>query len=89
MPQVEHVITSKPTLELLGTLGCHLCDVAEKLVRKVAYPLGFSISIVEIADNEALLEEYGMRIPVIKSGSAEVLNWPFDEEQLLEWLKAL
>ena len=34
-------------------------------------------------DDEALVEKYGIRIPVLKRArDGEELGWPFDEEQL-------
>lgn len=65
-------------LILYMTLGCHLCEQAETLVRDA---LGLSIGLVEIADDAELLERYGVRIPVLRRcDNGEELNWPFDAE---------
>jgi len=80
-------------VQLLGTSGCHLCDVAERLVRRIAPSLGFAVELVDIANDNALVDEYGMRIPVVrvelKDQSLKELGWPFQEEELIEWLQSL
>jgi thiol-disulfide isomerase/thioredoxin len=78
-------------LELLGTLGCHLCDLAEELVQKTAYPLGASFIKIDIADNDQLVEEFGVKIPVIRAvaDKDQILSWPFDQQQLIHWIQAL
>lgn len=76
-------------LELLGTSGCHLCEVAEKMVRQIAPVLGYSIEYIDIASEDALIEEYGIRIPVVRSDSRKELGWPFDQEQLIQWIESL
>lgn len=46
--------------------GCHLCDEAKKSVaRAVAATPGASLRTVDIAGNEALEAQYGVRIPVV------------------------
>ena len=62
-------------VELYGTSGCHLCDQAKDILRlaDIAY------APVEVADNDALFEKYGMRIPVLRRADSDAeLGWPFD-----------
>lgn len=75
-------------VELLGTSGCHLCEVAERLVRRIAPNLGANIQHIDIASDDALVDAYGMKIPVLRTqeGKTSELNWPFDEESLIAWL---
>lgn len=75
-------------IQLLGTSGCQLCDVAERMVRRMAPPLGFTIELVDIAEDDALVEQFGMAIPVLIGGEQQ-LGWPFEEEQLTHWLQTL
>lgn len=65
-----------PLLALYATSGCHLCEWAADLIRgAVAAPL----RVVEIADDEDLLERYGLRIPVLRRmDTGDELDWPFD-----------
>ena len=70
----------KRQLQLLGTSGCHLCDLAEALL---AHCLDFSqieVELIDIADNDELIDLYGVKIPVLRCPeSQKVLCWPFDE----------
>lgn len=76
-------------IQLLGTSGCHLCEVAESIVKRIAPVLGYSIEHVDIATDDALVEQYGMRIPVLTFQQEQELGWPFDEQQLIHWLESL
>jgi len=71
---------------LLGTSGCHLCDIAEQLLRQFQAVQPVSYQQVDIADfDEALMMEFATTIPVILTPSKR-LNYPFsvlDLQQLL------
>ena len=71
---------------LLGTSGCHLCDVAEQLLSQFQAVQPISYQYVDIADfDEALMMEFATTIPVILTPSKR-LNYPFsvlDLQQLL------
>lgn len=72
---------------LYSTSGCHLCELALQIALPLLALRGEELIEVEIADDEALLQRYGTTIPVIKrlADDAE-LGWPFDSEQLQDWL---
>jgi hypothetical protein len=83
---------SKPLqLELLGTSGCHLCYLAEQIVQKTAPPLGAAFTKIDIACDEKLVEEFGMKIPVVRAllNKDQILLWPFDQQQLIHWIEGL
>ena len=61
-------------LILLSTSHCHLCDTALSLVRR-ACP-NVAVTMVDIGEDDALIERYGTRIPVLRQGQRE-LAWPF------------
>ena len=45
---------------------------------------------VDIAEDDTLLERYGVRIPVFSAaGSSEDLGWPFDPQQVRHYLALL
>lgn len=70
------------------TDGCHLCEKAINLIQKLASEgIKMEVYLEDIAESEQLVEDYGIRIPVIKhDASGEELGWPFDEAQLRAWL---
>ncbi|MEH6471714.1 MAG: glutaredoxin family protein [Halopseudomonas sp.] len=72
---------------LYGTVGCHLCDVAEQLLATTLDLQSVSIELVDIADDDRLVERYGIRIPVLAdSQTGRELGWPFDSQQLLRFV---
>jgi hypothetical protein len=89
------VIAASPSLNiaennnqwwLLGTSGCHLCDIAEQIITQFQAVQPISYQHVDIADfDEALMMEFATTIPVILTPSKR-LNYPFsvmDLQQLL------
>jgi thiol-disulfide isomerase/thioredoxin len=76
-------------LLLFTTLGCHLCEEAERMLATVACSQSFTLTVdaIDIADDEALVEKYGILIPVLKRArDGEELGWPFDEELLARFI---
>lgn len=70
-------------LLLYSTSHCHLCEQAEVLLAQA----GVEAEHVDIVDDDALLEIYGTRIPVVKRlDNGEELGWPFDVALLLRFL---
>jgi len=79
-------------LLLFTTLGCHLCEEAERMLATVAFSQSFTLTVdaIDIADDEALVEKYGILIPVLKRArDGEELGWPFDEELLARFINPL
>lgn len=76
-----------PECQLFGTLGCHLCEVAEaELMPFVEH--GLLVELVDIADNETSFERYGLLIPVLRRcDTGAELNWPFSAEQVVDFLR--
>ncbi len=77
------------TLILYSTEGCHLCEDAEALLyaAQAQYsPLRWTV--VDIADDDALFEQYGWLIPVLQAeGGTDELRWPFDKPALDGYLR--
>jgi len=69
------------------TAGCHLCELAQELYQATLNPEFFTIEVVDIADSDALIERYGIRIPVLKRVQDDSeLGWPFDQQALIDFL---
>ncbi|PSS59179.1 glutaredoxin family protein [Pseudomonas sp. BBP2017] len=76
-----------PECQLFGTLGCHLCEVAEALLMPFVEH-GLLVELVDIADDESQLARYGLLIPVLRRcDTGAELNWPFDAEQVVAFLR--
>lgn len=68
---------------LYHTLGCHLCDLAQSLLVPFADAQQISLQRVDIADQDDLVERYGVRIPVVRREDNErELGWPFGTEDI-------
>lgn len=63
-------------LVLYGTLGCHLCELAEAALLPLVAQ-GVLIECIDIADDEQLLARYQRDIPVLVGAGGEC-RWPFD-----------
>ncbi|MEE4378337.1 MAG: glutaredoxin family protein [Candidatus Competibacteraceae bacterium] len=65
---------------LYATEGCHLCEEAQSLIQKT---LGMTVTEVDIAENEQLMERYGTRIPVLQRVDTGIeIGWPFDSQAI-------
>ena len=73
----------KSTVELYGTSCCHLCEGAETVICVA----GVVAEHIDIADDDGLLEKYGVRILVLRriDNGAE-LGWPFDAMAVVQFL---
>ena len=71
---------------LLGTTGCHLCDIAEGLMKQLSAVQPISYHYIDIADfDEKLMMQFATTIPVVLTATQR-LNYPFsvlDLQQLL------
>ncbi|WP_237442674.1 glutaredoxin family protein [Sinobacterium norvegicum] len=77
-------------LYLYTTLGCHLCELAVAELAPLLERYDIALMPVEIADDDALVECYGMRIPVIRLEGVDVeLGWPFDSGLAEQYLQAM
>ncbi|VVN26354.1 hypothetical protein PS664_04589 [Pseudomonas fluorescens] len=76
-----------PECQLFGTLGCHLCEIAEAEIMPLVEH-GLMVELVDITDPADLTEAYGLRIPVLKRvDTGAELDWPFDTEQVVAFLR--
>ena len=76
-----------PECQLFGTLGCHLCEVAEaELLPLVEH--GLLVELVDIGEHERLIDDYALRSPVLRRvDTGAELDWPFDAEQIVTFLR--
>lgn len=76
-------------LQMFSTVGCHLCELAVKQIQQLPPALMIQLEIIEIGDDDALVEQYGTRIPVLRFADSSELNWPFTQQDILQQLAAL
>ncbi len=77
-------------LILYTTQGCHLCEIALQLIQRTLARENFRLEEVEISASERLVDDYGIRIPVLADPESRAeLGWPFDAQQLLNYVDQL
>ena len=73
-------------VNLYATSHCHLCELAHAIVLQMQDCV--AINIIEIAYDEILFANYGLRIPVLQRQDTQAeLNWPFSETVVRAFLK--
>jgi len=76
-----------PTVEILSRPGCHLCDEAKALLRKLQAGHGFLLREVDISKRADLLERYGEEIPVVFINGRKLFKYRVDPEQFASRLR--
>lgn len=72
------------SLILYSTDGCHLCELAKQQLDELTLPF----EVIDIVTDDALVEAYGVSIPVLRvQGKDQALFWPFEKEQVIEYVK--
>lgn len=72
-------------LTLYTTQGCHLCTQLEGLLGQLCdEPV--ALTRVEISEDDALMERYGVRIPVLADDEGQELDRGFEAPRLAAWL---
>ncbi|HIC45454.1 MAG TPA: glutaredoxin family protein [Methylophaga aminisulfidivorans] len=69
-------------IHLYTTAGCHLCEQAQELLHASSQAYAIDIKPIEIGDDDKLVEEFGVHIPVVEFPDKQQLFWPFDLTQL-------
>jgi glutaredoxin len=75
-----------PVVTLFGKPGCHLCDEARHLVRRVCDGRAVELREIDVTLDPTLNREYGERIPVLALNGEELFEYFVDEGVLVERL---
>lgn len=82
VPEEPDVTTDEPRITLIGKPGCHLCEAAREVVKKVALETGTGWKELSILDHPELSETYWEQIPVVLIDGAQHTYWRVDEDRL-------
>ena len=69
-------------VELLTRPGCHLCDDARAVVRRVAEQTGVGWQERSVDEDAALLAEYSELVPVVLVDGRRHAYWTVDADRL-------
>lgn len=75
MAPTDHVVT------LVTRAGCHLCEDAESLLRRLSAELGFGYREADVDTAAELRTEYSDRVPVILIDGKEHGYWRVEEKR--------
>lgn len=67
--------------------GCHLCDDARAVLLSERARTPFELEEVDIETSDALVAEYGVRIPVVALDGVEVFEYTVDPAALAAMLR--
>jgi glutaredoxin len=77
-----------PTLSLYSKPGCHLCDEAMTLLRRLQPELGYDLQELDISSDEQLHRAYFERIPVLCVDGEELCEYFVTESAVRERLES-
>ncbi|HJX07949.1 MAG TPA: glutaredoxin family protein [Actinomycetota bacterium] len=70
------------TVVLYARDGCHLCDEARRVIVEVRRHVAFAFTEVDIETDDALVRDYGIRIPVVAVDGEELFEISIDPAAL-------
>ncbi|GAA4349308.1 hypothetical protein GCM10023145_10730 [Angustibacter luteus] len=77
----------EPRITLVGRDGCHLCDDAREVVRRVAEDTGAGWVELDVDDDPDLLRQYGEMVPVVLVDGSQHDFYRVDERRLRDALQ--
>ena len=75
------------TVVLFARPGCHLCDEARVVIEAARAEVAFVFEEVDIETDDALVRDYGLRIPVVAIDGDELFEISVDRTSLLAALR--
>ena len=76
-------------ITLYTTAGCHLCDLADVILLALPTHYQVEITYTEIGDDDELVKQYGIRIPVLQFSDGSEIGWPFEQDDIEKKLNVL
>ena len=71
-------------LIIYSTVGCHLCEQAIEVIQIALQGQACALDEIDIANDDNLMEQYGVRIPVLKNPiNNKEIGWPFSPAEVL------
>ena len=69
-------------ITLISGPNCHLCDQAKQLIYPLLESKNIQLNELNVKDDVALFEQYGLRIPVVIFADGSEKGWPFTAAQI-------
>jgi glutaredoxin len=74
-------------LTLFSKPGCHLCDEMKRLIDTVAARVPLTMDVIDISTDPALMDLYGLEIPVLLIDGKKAAKYRVTERELEEKLR--
>ena len=71
------------TVVLYARPGCHLCDDARAVIEAARAEVAFVFEEIDIESDDALVRDYGLRIPVVAVDGDELFEISVEPNALL------
>jgi predicted DCC family thiol-disulfide oxidoreductase YuxK len=69
-------------ITLISGPNCHLCDQAKEMLYPLLEANNIQLNELNVKDDAALFEQYGLRIPVVVFADGSEKGWPFTAAQI-------
>jgi len=69
-------------LSLYGRRECHLCEDMQVELEKFSSVLGFTLKMINIDEDSALIDEFGTKVPVLMHNHHEICHYFLDPQAL-------
>jgi len=76
-------VTSPLRVTLYSSRGCHLCDAAADVIRRVRERHAFQLDVIDIDGDVELEERFRPQIPVVHVNGVFAFRYRVDAEELL------
>ena len=73
-------------ITLISGPNCHLCDQAKAMLYPLLEVKNIQLNELNVSDDAALFEQYGMRIPVVIFTDGSEKGWPFTATQIAKMI---
>ena len=69
-------------ITLISGPNCHLCDQVKEMLLPLLEAKNIRLNELNVRDDVALFEQYGLRIPVVIFADGSEKGWPFTAAQI-------
>ena len=67
---------------LISGANCHLCEQAKEMLNPLLEAKNIQLKVLNVREDRALFEQYGLRIPVVVFADGSEKGWPFTAAQI-------
>jgi predicted DCC family thiol-disulfide oxidoreductase YuxK len=69
-------------ITLISGPNCHLCEQAKEMLNPLLEAKNIQLKVLNVSEDQALFEQYGLRIPVVIFADGSEKGWPFTAAQI-------